>query len=186
MKRSIIDVWVGIFVAVGFGGLLFLALKVGNLASFSTAEAYQIQAKFANIGGWVRAPGKSAGLFGYVCRMSLSATKATSPVRSRGCAVQVSARYFREEPHQDCGRAVRGAEEAGMGLCLKQGTGCGDNIGRVRENLISQFLFNRRPKARTASDPTHTRTCSCVLLAGAAAVCYDRADSRDRTRGHAR
>ena len=47
MKRSTIDIWVGAFVAVGFAGLLFLAMKVGNLASFSTAETYQIQAKFA-------------------------------------------------------------------------------------------------------------------------------------------
>src|SRR5580765_944032 len=63
MNRSAIDLWVGIFVAAGFAGLLFLALKVGNLASFSTAEMYQVQAKFANIGGLkVRAPIKSAGV----------------------------------------------------------------------------------------------------------------------------
>ena len=31
MNRSTIDLWVGIFVAAGFGALLFLALKVGNL-----------------------------------------------------------------------------------------------------------------------------------------------------------
>src|SRR3989304_4094776 len=63
MKRATIDIWVGIFVAAGFAGLLFLALKVGNLASFSTAQTYQVQAKFANIGGLkVRAPVKSAGV----------------------------------------------------------------------------------------------------------------------------
>src|SRR3989338_409566 len=63
MKRATIDIWVGIFVAAGFAALLFLALKVGNLASFSTAQTYQIQAKFANIGGLkVRAPIKSAGV----------------------------------------------------------------------------------------------------------------------------
>ena len=39
MNRSMIDLWVGVFVAAGFAGLLFLALKVGNLASFSTAES---------------------------------------------------------------------------------------------------------------------------------------------------
>jgi phospholipid/cholesterol/gamma-HCH transport system substrate-binding protein len=63
MKRSTIDIWVGAFVAAGFAGLLFLALKVGNLASFSTDKTYQIEAKFANIGGLkVRAPIKSAGV----------------------------------------------------------------------------------------------------------------------------
>src|SRR3954463_5802271 len=63
MNRSTIDLWVGIFVVAGIGALLFLALKVGNLASFSTSQAYQVQAKFANIGGLkVRAPIKSAGV----------------------------------------------------------------------------------------------------------------------------
>jgi hypothetical protein len=51
MNRSMIDLWVGIFVAVGFAALLFLALKVGNLATFSTNQTYQVHAKFANIGG---------------------------------------------------------------------------------------------------------------------------------------
>src|SRR3954466_14033057 len=63
MNRSTIDLWVGIFVVTGIGALLFLALKVGNLASFSTSQTYQVQAKFGNIGGLkVRAPVKSAGV----------------------------------------------------------------------------------------------------------------------------
>ena len=63
MTRSTIDLWVGVFVAIGLGALLFLALKVGNLASFSTADTYQIEARFSNIGGLkVRAPVKSAGV----------------------------------------------------------------------------------------------------------------------------
>ena len=51
MNRSTIDLWVGIFVAAGLAALLFLALKVGNLASFSTSQTYLVYAKFANIGG---------------------------------------------------------------------------------------------------------------------------------------
>ena len=63
MTRSTIDLWVGAFVALGLGALLFLALKVGNLASFSTAETYRLEARFSNIGGLkVRAPVKSAGV----------------------------------------------------------------------------------------------------------------------------
>jgi phospholipid/cholesterol/gamma-HCH transport system substrate-binding protein len=63
MTRSTIDLWVGVFVALGLGALLFLALKVGNLASFSTAETYLVEARFSNIGGLkVRAPVKSAGV----------------------------------------------------------------------------------------------------------------------------
>lgn len=63
MTRKELDLWVGIFVAIGIGALLFLSLKVANLASFTGADSYQIKAKFDNIGGLkVRAPVKSAGV----------------------------------------------------------------------------------------------------------------------------
>ncbi|WP_291992457.1 outer membrane lipid asymmetry maintenance protein MlaD [Candidatus Accumulibacter sp. ACC003] len=63
MSRKLLDLWVGIFVALGLAGVLFLALKVGNLASGNFAETYQLTANFANIGGLkVRAPVKSAGV----------------------------------------------------------------------------------------------------------------------------
>ncbi len=63
MTRKELDLWVGIFAVIGIGALLFLSLKVANLASFSTADSYQIKAKFDNIGGLkVRAPVKSAGV----------------------------------------------------------------------------------------------------------------------------
>jgi phospholipid/cholesterol/gamma-HCH transport system substrate-binding protein len=63
MTRKELDLWVGIFVAIGIGALLFLSLKVANLASFAGGDSYQIKAKFDNIGGLkVRAPVKSAGV----------------------------------------------------------------------------------------------------------------------------
>jgi phospholipid/cholesterol/gamma-HCH transport system substrate-binding protein len=63
MNRSTIDLWVGAFVVAAIGGLLFLALKVGNLATFSSSQTYRIDAKFANIGGLkVRGPVRSAGV----------------------------------------------------------------------------------------------------------------------------
>ena len=63
MSRKELDLWVGAFVLAGMGALLFLALKVANLSSFSAAETYQIIAKFDNIGGLKpRAPVKSAGV----------------------------------------------------------------------------------------------------------------------------
>ncbi len=63
MTRKELDLWVGIFAVIGIGAMLFLSLKVANLASFSAADAYQINAKFDNIGGLkVRAPVKSAGV----------------------------------------------------------------------------------------------------------------------------
>jgi len=63
VNRTAIDLWVGIFVALGLGAILFLALKVGNLVSFGSDPGYHLQAKFDNIGGLkLRAPVKSAGI----------------------------------------------------------------------------------------------------------------------------
>ena len=63
MNRKSIDLMVGLFVLLGFGALLFLALKAANLASFNLSESYDIRARFDNIGGLkVRAPVKSAGV----------------------------------------------------------------------------------------------------------------------------
>lgn len=63
MNRATIDLWVGIFVTIGFGAIVFLALKVGNLTSFDTKPSYRLEAKFTNIGGLkLRAPVKAAGV----------------------------------------------------------------------------------------------------------------------------
>jgi phospholipid/cholesterol/gamma-HCH transport system substrate-binding protein len=63
MNRSAIDLWVGIFVAIGLGAILFLALKVGNLLTVDRSPGYHVEAKFDNIGGLKpRAAVKAAGV----------------------------------------------------------------------------------------------------------------------------
>jgi len=63
MNRTNLDLWVGLFVALGIGAILFLALRVGNLVTFGTAPGYRIEAHFDNIGGLkLRAPVKAAGV----------------------------------------------------------------------------------------------------------------------------
>jgi phospholipid/cholesterol/gamma-HCH transport system substrate-binding protein len=63
MKRTTVDLWVGVFVTAGLVALLVLALKVGNASSVSAADGYRLTATFDNIGGLkVRAPVKSAGV----------------------------------------------------------------------------------------------------------------------------
>lgn len=63
MQRSKIDVWVGLFVMVGLGAILFLALKSANLLSLSFQSEYRVTAKFDNVGGLKpRAAVKSAGV----------------------------------------------------------------------------------------------------------------------------
>lgn len=74
MERSVIDLWVGIFVASGIAALLFLALKAGNVDSIIKAEGYLVSAEFDNIGGLkAKAPVKSAGVIvGRVDNVSFS------------------------------------------------------------------------------------------------------------------
>jgi len=64
MERSVLDLWVGIFVAAGIAALLILALKVGNASeTFNVGDTYRVYAEFDNIGGLKpRAPVKSAGV----------------------------------------------------------------------------------------------------------------------------
>jgi phospholipid/cholesterol/gamma-HCH transport system substrate-binding protein len=63
MTREKTDFWVGLFVVLGGVALVFLALRAGNLSSFSFAPTYQVQAHFENVGGLkLRAPVKSSGV----------------------------------------------------------------------------------------------------------------------------
>jgi phospholipid/cholesterol/gamma-HCH transport system substrate-binding protein len=63
MNRAAIDLWVGIFVTIGLGAILFLGLKVGNLLTLDRTPGYRLEASFDNIGGLkVRAPVKAAGV----------------------------------------------------------------------------------------------------------------------------
>lgn len=164
MNRSAIDLWVGLFVVAGLAGLLFLALKVGNLTSFSTAQTYQVNAKFANIGGLkVRAPVKSAGVVvGRVSDIRFDTESYEAIV-----SMNVDAQY--QFPRDTTAKILTsgllgeqyiGLEAGGDGVMLKNG----DRLrltqsAVVLENLISQFLFNKaaegkpEDKGGAAKDP---------------------------------
>ncbi|MCX5590354.1 outer membrane lipid asymmetry maintenance protein MlaD [Alcaligenes endophyticus] len=63
MKQDKTDFWVGLFVLLGLIALTFLALRAGNLSSFSLAKTYQVTAAFDNLGGLKpRAAVKSSGV----------------------------------------------------------------------------------------------------------------------------
>jgi phospholipid/cholesterol/gamma-HCH transport system substrate-binding protein len=148
MNRSTIDLWVGVFVALGLAALLFLAMKVGNLASFSTAQTYQVQAKFANIGGLkARAPIKSAGVVvGRVAEARFDNESFEAIV-----TMNIDARY--QFPRDTVAKILTsgllgeqyiGLEAGGDSVMLKSS----DRLrltqsAVVLENLISQFLFNK-------------------------------------------
>ena len=148
MSRTTLDLWVGFFVAVGLGALLFLALKVGNLASSSSGETYAIQAKFDNIGGLkVRGAVKSAGVVvGRVTEIRFDPEAYLALV-----TIQVDARYkFPRDTFATIntsgllGEQYIGFEVGGDAEMLK----AGDTIKKtqsavVLEKLISQFMFNK-------------------------------------------
>ncbi len=63
MTRERTDFWVGLFVLLGIVAVAFLALRAGNLSSFSFAPTYAVTARFDNVGSLkVRAPVKSSGV----------------------------------------------------------------------------------------------------------------------------
>jgi len=153
MSRSMIDLWVGVFVALGIGALLFLALKVGNLATFSTNQTYQVEAKFANIGGLkVRGPVKSAGVV--VGRVNGIRFDNESYEAIVSMTVDLSYQFPRDTTAKILtsgilGEQYVGLEAGGDGVMLKQG----DRIrltqsAVVLENLISQFLFNKAAEGK--------------------------------------
>ena len=64
MKRTGVDLLVGLFVLLGFGALVFLALRAGNMSSaVGLGPTYEALARFDNIGGLKpRAAVRSAGV----------------------------------------------------------------------------------------------------------------------------
>ena len=148
MKRKSLDLWVGVFVAIGLGALLFLALKVGNLASFSAAETYLVKANFDNIGGLKkRAPVKSAGVV--VGRVE----DIVFDTETYEATVEFSIDKHYEFPKDTSAKILTAGllGEQYIGLAAGGDTAKlknGDKLkitqsAVVLENLISQFLFNK-------------------------------------------
>ena len=152
MNRTVLDLWVGFFVAIGIAALLFLALKVGNLSGANFAETYVLQAKFDNIGGLkVRGPVKSAGVVvGRVSEIRFDASTYEAVV-----TMNVDTRYrFPKDTFASIltsgllGEQYIGLDVGGDEKMLN----AGDSIKKtqsavVLEKLISQFLFNKASDA---------------------------------------
>lgn len=51
MVTRSIEIWVGVFIAVGLAALFMLAMKVSNLADYQVKEGYELVARFADISG---------------------------------------------------------------------------------------------------------------------------------------
>lgn len=148
MSRTTLDIWVGFFVALGLIALLFLALKVGNLASADGGETYAVQAEFDNIGGLkVRGAVKTAGVVvgrvsaihfdpkTYVAIVTLQLKSAYKFPRDTMATINTSGLL---------GEQYIGFEVGADAEMLKAGESIKKTQSAVvLEKLISQFMFNK-------------------------------------------
>jgi len=148
MEKNKYDLWVGIFLFAGFGAMLLLALKAGNLGAENVKDTYKVEARFENIGGLkVRAPVRSSGvLVGRVHEIHFDNDKFQASV-----ILAIDKRY---QFPKDSGAAILtsgllgeqflGLDAGGDTAMLKEG----DRItltqsAVVLEKLIGQFLFSK-------------------------------------------
>lgn len=160
MDRTTLDLWVGIFVAVGVAALIGLAMKVGNLTSNQIGETYAVTAAFENIGGLKsRAPVKSAGVVvGRVDSIQFDNETFEALV-----TLKIDKHYnFPKDTFANIytsgllGEQYVGLDAGGDEVVLKNGdkiTHTQDAV--VLEKMISQFLYN---KASDGSEKKDTET----------------------------
>ena len=148
MQRKSFDIWVGLFVLLGAVALMFLALKAGNMSSFSFEKTYTVSSRFDNIGGLKpRAPVKSAGVVvGRVGDITFDDQDYRALV-----TLQLQERYkFPKDSSAKIltsgllGEQYVGIEPGGDEANLA----AGDQIKMtqsaiVLENLLSQFIYNK-------------------------------------------
>ncbi|MDI1363025.1 outer membrane lipid asymmetry maintenance protein MlaD [Methylotenera sp.] len=148
MDRTKIDLWVGVFVALGVVALLGLAMKVGNLTSGKIGETYSVTAAFENVGSLKpHAPVKSAGVaVGRVDSIAFNSKTYEAVV-----TIKIDKRYsFPKDTFANIytagllGEQYVGLEAGGDEEALKNG----DKIAKtqdavVLEKMISQFLFSK-------------------------------------------
>lgn len=152
MRRTTLDLWVGFFVVVGLGALMFLALKVGNLGGANFADTYLVTAKFDNIGGLkVRAPVKSAGVVvGRVTNIGFDTNSYRAEV-----SFSVDTRYkFPRDTIATIltsgllGEQYLGLDPGGDAEMLKGGDVVQiTQSAVVLEKLIGQFMFDKAAEA---------------------------------------
>ncbi len=157
MQSKKTDFLVGIFVLLGFLAVVFLALKAGNLSTFSFDKTYQVTAKFDNIGSLkARAPVKSNGVVvGRVAEVSFDNTDFRAIVK-----LNMEAKYaFPKDSSATIQTAgligeqyigiTAGAEEE----MLKEGSEITyTQSALVLEELVSKFLFSTAEKEGKAKE----------------------------------
>jgi len=152
MTRDKTDFWVGLFVLLGILALGFLALRAGNMSSFSFAPTYQVRAHFDNLGGLkVRAPIKSSG----VVVGRVSAIQFDNAAYQALVSLDIDSRYtFPADSSLSIltsgllGEQYIGITPGGEEALLKNGSMAQfTQSAVVLEELISKFLYSSADQA---------------------------------------
>ena len=150
MNRKAIDLWVGIFVAIGFASLLFLSLRVGNLTASDLGTTYRLDARFDNVGGLkVRGPVRSAG----VVVGRVTAVRFDPETFQAVVSFDIDERYqFPRDTFASIltsgllGEQYVGLDAGGDEAVFKAGdTIVKTQSAMVLEKLVGEFLFDKGP-----------------------------------------
>ena len=147
MKQSTLELWVGIFVAIGIAAIAYLSFNVANLSTQSSGKSYTLNAEFGDIGGLkVKAPIKSSGVvIGRITNIELDTKKFRAKV-----TMQIDDRYhFTSDTSAEIltsgllGEQYIGLTQGGDETMLANG----DQItltssALVLEQLIGSFMTN--------------------------------------------
>ena len=173
MNRSTLDLWVGIFVAIGIAALLFLSLRVGNLLTVGSTPGYRLEAAFDNIGGLkLRAPVKAAGVVvGRVEQIKLDPQTYQAIVRMK---IDQGYQFSKDTIASILtsgllGEVYIGLDTGGDTQMLADNARIGKTQSAiVLEKLISQFMFDKAASGGAAAPAPAAGAASPEVAAGAA------------------
>jgi len=158
MSKTKTDFWVGLFVLLGAAALVFLALRAGNMSTFSFAPTYTLTAAFDNVGGLkVRAPVKSAGVV--VGRVAAIGFDNKSFQATVTLDINAAYQFPKDSSAAILTSGLLGEQYVGLTAGAEdQNFAAGGKIrytqsAVVLENLISKFLYNTADKQGTVSTP---------------------------------
>jgi len=148
-NQRLLEIIVGIFIALGVAALAMLAMKVSNISAFADKNGYEITARFQNIGGLkVKAPVSMAGVrIGRVAAIDFDQKNFAAIVHMR-----INAEYDKLPEDTSAsiytsgvlGENYVGLEAGAEDKVLANGSQITmTQSAMVLENLVGKFLFDK-------------------------------------------
>jgi phospholipid/cholesterol/gamma-HCH transport system substrate-binding protein len=154
VEKSKNDVWVGLFVMVGFAAVLFLALQSANLLNLSFQAKYRVAARFDNVGGLK--PGAAVKSSGVVVGRVETISYDDKTFQARVMlALEDRYRFPKDSSLKILTSGLLGEQYIGVEAGADEKVlAPGDTIANtqsavVLENLIGQFLYNKAAEGGT-------------------------------------